>query len=200
MAGERGGIVPRPYGGVQVVEAGRKLFSRARQGVFLDALAETCNVHASARAAGVTAQCVYQRRRRDAGFRAAWGEALEQGYARLEAMLLAAAMGEGVEEGARCDAAGVPETGPHPARAGARVDPLPPAGEGLDKDLALHLLREHKKGLAGIARPGAAPHGADWAEVEGYFVARLAALRARLERSGEKQENSPSTSSGRTDF
>lgn len=168
---ENGRITSRPNGGVQRVRAGRKLFGRKRRAVFLEHLAATCNVAASAEAAGVTASCAYQRRMKDAEFRAEWRRALEQGYARLETELLAEALGEGGS------------TGPHPARADARVDPLPRARErGVDKDLALHLLREHKKGLAGIDRGGAAEkRNADWSEVEDYFIGKLKALRKRLE-------------------
>lgn len=153
-------IVGRPCGRLQAVRTRRKLFGRKRQHIFLEQLAATSNVMDSARAAGVSVQCVYQRRMRDAAFREAWGRALEQGYARLEAQLLEAAAARPIE-----------------------VDGGGPAADGpLDKDLALHLLREHKKGLAGIARGGAAPRqSASWGEVEAYFIARLRALKVRIE-------------------
>jgi hypothetical protein len=62
--------------------------------------------------------------------------------------------------------------------------------EAFDKDLALHLLREHKRG--GIGRKdGAAPalRSASWGEVEAYFIARLKALRVRLD--GAEQGTPP---------
>jgi hypothetical protein len=158
---EAGRITARPGGGMQVAESGRKLFGKARRAVFLEWLAATCNVRRSAAAAEVTANCVYQRRMRDPAFRAEWQEALEQGYARLEARLL-----ERVASEDRIAIAG----------------DLEPADEPFDKELALHLLREHKKGLAGVPGRGAAPRAADWAEVEAHFVKRLGALRARLDR------------------
>jgi hypothetical protein len=136
------------------------LFGRGRQKLFVEHLAATCNVEASARAAGVTQRCVYYRRMRDSDFREAWRRALEQGYARLEAELLERALG---------------------------AEPIEVEGDlvlldqGFDKDLALHLLREHKKGLAGIARPGAAPRPASWEEVEDYFIKRLKALKRRID-------------------
>ncbi|WP_432814112.1 hypothetical protein [Sphingorhabdus sp.] len=51
---------------------------------FLDHLAQTANVSASARAAGVKGSAVYAERRRTPAFRDAWALALAEGYARLE--------------------------------------------------------------------------------------------------------------------
>lgn len=59
---------------------------------FLEALAESSNVAASARAAGVTGNAMYRERRRNAGFAARWHEALCEGFARLEAELLSEAL------------------------------------------------------------------------------------------------------------
>ncbi len=60
--------------------------------LFLDHLAQTANVAASARAAGVTSSAVYAERRRTPAFRDAWALALAEGYARLETELLAEAL------------------------------------------------------------------------------------------------------------
>ncbi|WP_202385488.1 hypothetical protein [Altericroceibacterium endophyticum] len=51
---------------------------------FLDALADTSNVTAAARHAGVTPARAYDTRRRDAGFAHAWNRALLEGYENLE--------------------------------------------------------------------------------------------------------------------
>jgi hypothetical protein len=59
---------------------------------FLEALAESSNVAASARAAGVTSNAMYRERRRNEGFAARWHEALCEGFARLEAELLSEAL------------------------------------------------------------------------------------------------------------
>src|SRR3546814_18267618 len=56
--------------------------------IFLDALAESSNVAASARAADIAANAMYRERRRNPGFAARWHEALCEGFARLEAELL----------------------------------------------------------------------------------------------------------------
>ena len=55
---------------------------------FFITLAETCNVVRSAKAAGFAANWAYRRRKRDAGFRNAWAQAVREGYAKLELVLL----------------------------------------------------------------------------------------------------------------
>lgn len=65
--------------------------ARARK-IFLDHLAMTSNVAASARAAGVTANSAYAFRRRNADFAQLWQAALAEGFARLEGELLAEAL------------------------------------------------------------------------------------------------------------
>ena len=55
---------------------------------FFVTLAETCNVVRSAKAAGFSANWAYRKRKRDASFRNAWAEAVREGYARLELVLL----------------------------------------------------------------------------------------------------------------
>ena len=72
--------------------AGNARPDRRQKEIFLDALAESSNVAASARAAGVSANAMYRERRRNAGFAARWHEALCEGFARLEAELLSEAL------------------------------------------------------------------------------------------------------------
>ncbi len=55
---------------------------------FLNHLAETSNVAASARKVDISKASIYAERRRLPEFRAAWGLALAEGYARLEAEML----------------------------------------------------------------------------------------------------------------
>lgn len=59
---------------------------------FLAHLAETANVSASARIAGISGGAVYAERRRLPAFLADWQDALAEGYVRLEADLLAEAL------------------------------------------------------------------------------------------------------------
>lgn len=154
-------LTSRPYGGLQVQRKRRTAFSEKRRRAFLEHVAATCNVTASAEAAGVTVQCVYQTRMRDEGFRAAWSGAIEQGYARLEARALAEAC---------------------PARLIEVGGDLVVAEGPIDRELTWFLLREHKKGIAGAARapaPGLA--SAPWAAVEAHFLKRLKAMKVRIE-------------------
>ncbi len=74
-------------------------WSAAKEARFLETLAATCSVRAAAEAAGVSTTAVYGRRRRWPDFAAAWAEALDHGWHRLEAGLLFAATSrlEGVD-------------------------------------------------------------------------------------------------------
>ena len=59
---------------------------------FLITLGDSCNVARSARVAGFSASWAYRLRKRDAGFRRDWAEAVREGYAKLELVLLERAM------------------------------------------------------------------------------------------------------------
>jgi hypothetical protein len=71
---------------------GERKFSVAAQRLFLSHLAQTANVTASAKVAGVTTAPVYDLRGKSEDFRNRWHRALCEGYARLEANLLAEAL------------------------------------------------------------------------------------------------------------
>jgi hypothetical protein len=62
--------------------------TEAQRQVFLDTLADSCNVRRAAADAGFVPSTAYKLRQRDDGFAAAWQEALEIGYARLEMALV----------------------------------------------------------------------------------------------------------------
>jgi hypothetical protein len=70
----------------------RKRLNATTRARFLDHLAETANVSVSAKVAGINSSAVYGERRRSADFRRLWARALAEGYARLEADLLAEAL------------------------------------------------------------------------------------------------------------
>lgn len=111
----------------------RVKFGKARRETFLEHLAATCNVTASAAVAEVSFSAVYRCRMRDAEFRAAWQAAIEQGYARLEAALIArATRGDG-----------------RPEVRGDKIVEGPDAPETIDWDKAMELLKHHQRGLAG---------------------------------------------------
>lgn len=67
-------------------------FGKAARDAFLASLAMTANVTASAKAARTSSSRVYRERSKSAVFRQQWQEALTEGYARLEAELLAEAL------------------------------------------------------------------------------------------------------------
>lgn len=77
--------------GPQVIHSNGHRWTDAAETLFLDRLAATCNVTASARVAGFSKEAIYRRRARDAGFAERWQAALAQGYARIEMALVARA-------------------------------------------------------------------------------------------------------------
>ncbi len=69
-------------------KASKRDWTVAKTVTFLTALAETCNVTRAAEQAGVSTGAAYDRRKKDAGFRAGWAEAIATAYQRLELELL----------------------------------------------------------------------------------------------------------------
>lgn len=142
-------------------------FGKARRARFLEHLAATCNVQASAAAAEVSVSAVYANRMKDPEFREQWQAALEQGYARLEAALLErAARGEG--------------------RIAVRGDKElegPDAPGEIDWDKAIELLRHHRRGLAG--RPvdnRARPQRVPIEELAAKLIRKMKALGVQPEK------------------
>lgn len=80
----------------------RREISQRKRDEFIRHLSETCNVTLSAARVGVAFSTFYKIRQRDAAFAAAWQRALDDGYHRLEAGLLNAALA--AVEGPRSDA------------------------------------------------------------------------------------------------
>lgn len=137
---------------------------------FLDHLAATCNVTASAAAAGLHWSGAYALRGRDPEFAEQWRAALETGYARLEAMLMQrAARGSDDEE---------PGEGPGP-------DQPPPDPARMDTELALNLLRMHRAPLNGSQRKASNRRSAGQKELVAALLKLLRVLRRRLEKEGE---------------
>jgi hypothetical protein len=132
-----------------------------KRAIFLDHLAATCNVTASAAAAGLHWSGAYALRRRDTEFAAQWKAALAAGYARLEAMLIERATG----------------TGPLP-EAGEDAAP-PPDARDMDPELALSLLKMHRAGVKGRARSGGRLSRASREETIRKLAKLLSALKRR---------------------
>ena len=152
-------IRPSKHRPLQAVEeSGRRLFDDEAKQAFLENFAASCNVRWAAGRAGFSEKTAYKHRMNDARFREGWGRALEQGYARLQAELLARAAGT--------VAFAIDGDGEGPAE--------------IDTELALVLLREHARGLAGVAKPGRAPRVASNAEVREALEKGLKAFAARV--------------------
>lgn len=126
---------------------------------FLDELAATCNVLASAAAVGVTASSIYALRRRDDAFAEAWQEALAQGYQMLETQLVGHALAGG----------------------GATLRNGDPTRAPIDVELALKLMSDHR-GQAIRDRPVGGPRAkvATRADTNAAIIKKLKALEARL--------------------
>lgn len=88
-----------PVGGSkpQMRRASARSWSAAKGGAFLQVLAETLNVSEACRVTKMSSVVVYRRRKTDAAFRAAWNDAIAEGYRRLELVLLERAF-NGVEK------------------------------------------------------------------------------------------------------
>lgn len=85
--------ITRAAGGrAQLQKPRARRWTRTLRARFLETLAATANVSASARAVGMCPQGAYKLRARDAAFAQAWQAALAQGYERLELMLLERAL------------------------------------------------------------------------------------------------------------
>ena len=74
--------------GPQIVRSKGKRWTDAAEAKFLDVLAATNNVTLSAAETGFSKEAIYRRRGNDAAFAARWQAALDQGYARLEMLVV----------------------------------------------------------------------------------------------------------------
>jgi hypothetical protein len=137
----------------------KRSWTVTKERAFLGSLAETCNVKLSAKRAGVSPNCVYERRNRHASFRASWDAALATGYAQLEMMMLERAL-HGVEK-----------------TVVARDGTTTTMREYSDRT-ALALLRMHRESAA-IANESV--DEGEWQEARERIVARLQRIRERDE-------------------
>ncbi len=166
-------IVPNKNRRLQVAPTSRKLFGAEAKSEFLEWFAATCNISLSARKCGFHYRTVIRHWREEPGFAADCDAALAIGYRRLEALVLQAA------EAALSPAGPAALDGDREAPAETfKMDPM----------LALQLIREHGRGLAGAAggsgpggKPGRAPIVASVSEVHDALVKRLHAFGIRVE-------------------
>jgi hypothetical protein len=127
---------------------------------FLDHLASTCDVKASAMAIGVDPSSVYHLRRKDAAFAADWDAALKLGYQMVETRLIGFVLSGGESE--------------------AEPD-LP--GKRFDWEQALRVLAIHRQvttGKAAPARGGPTRRYATSDETDALLRRQLEALAKRL--------------------
>lgn len=146
----------------------------SRRKLFLDHLAATCNVTAAAAAAGVSFSAVYRCRARDPEFRRQWADALDQGYAVLEAALL--------DQAVRKQAAFPPDGGEDGRADGVEI---PPAALEVDWAKGMELLRQHQRGLAGGTTNYRTPERVPVEKLAAKLVRKIKAIGVRLpEESG----------------
>lgn len=138
-------------------------WTATKRGAFLDHIAATCNVTAAARLVGMGESVAYRIRRTDPAFSEMWKQAIDAGYDRLRAMLVARAMGPMTVE--------IGET------------PTPDI-TAMDTDLALRLVELHGRTVSGIPkkRGGPVPTRATEEETNAELLKRLKILHKRNQK------------------
>ena len=176
----------------------RKLFGKRAKETFLESLACTGNVTASAEAAGVAVGTIYNHRRKDPEFRQAYWLALEQSVAKLVALRVQREL-ERAERAQRAadEAAGRPSTslgtngegslGTNGDALTVRLDGPPDERQIVDLIKLMAMLRDLCRNLAGpesgaaAGKPGAPRQAASAEEVVEALEKRLKAFRRRRE-------------------
>lgn len=138
-------------------------WTKAKETIFLTALAETCNVTAAAEAAGMSASGAYLRRRKVAAFRASWAEAIATAYRDLELVLLERALN------------GTERIVTKPNGSVERMREYP-------NQIALQLLRMHRDTAIEAEQPDV-----DGDEVRERLVQKLERLRKRFEAEDQAE-------------
>lgn len=173
MAAGAGGKAGR----LQVRKAARGGWTPAKRAAFLEHLAATCNIAASARAVGMAPRGAHALKKRDAAFAADWAGAIEAAYETLEVRLLAYALGETEGEAEAESEAESEAEADGDAEAELR-------GAHFDPRVAVQALGFRKRGGAAGGAAGGAGAGTlckrvSLAELEAVLVARLDALEAQ---------------------
>ncbi|MES3095731.1 hypothetical protein [Sphingomonas aerolata] len=165
MAAGAGGKAGR----LQVRKAARGGWTPAKRAAFLEHLAATCNIAASARAVGMAPRGAHALKKRDAVFAADWAGAIEAAYETLEVRLLAYALGE-TEGEAEAESEAEADGDAEAELRGAHFDPR----------VAVQALGFRKRGGAAVgAGAGTLCKRVSLAELEAVLVARLDALDAQ---------------------
>ncbi|MEG8014541.1 hypothetical protein [Sphingomonas sp. 22R3R2A-7] len=164
-------------GRLQVRKAAKGGWTPAKRVAFLEHLAATCNVAASARAVGMAPRGAHALKARDAVFAADWAAAIEAAYETLEARLLAYALGE-VEGEAEAESEAEADGDAEAELRGAHFDPR----------VAVQALGFRRRDAAAGGR-GPSCKRATIAEVEAALVAKLDAI-ARRGQAGAAEDGS----------
>ena len=168
-------------GRLQVRKAAKGGWTPAKRAAFLEHLAATCNIAASARAVGMAPRGAHALKARDAVFAADWAGAIEAAYETLEVRLLAYALGEADGE-AEAESEAEAEREPE-AESDGVVDGDAEAesrGAHFDPRVAVQALGFRKRGGAAVgAGAGTLRKRVSLAELEAVLVARLDALDAQ---------------------
>ncbi len=170
----KSGAILRPDEIVRNSKTGQCRIIRVRQGrwsakveaAFLAELTATANVNAAARAAGVTPQCVYLRRKHYPAFKAEWDAAVAEGFARIETLLV-------------CAATTTLEPEPLSARAHE--------GPEMSVDQAIKIWLTHRAGGPGAIKHrlgGVARREPDIEEVRAEIMRKVAAIKRARSTAG----------------
>lgn len=158
------GVRVQAYGkdGPQRVRSWGKRFTPEAEAVFLAGLRGSCNVRYSADQCGFTPTALYARRKRDAGFAERWRLARDDGFARIEALLV-----ERAEEAL----SGQPEDPQSPI-------PTMTVGE------AISILKLHRPSVTGEGRTIGRSQPRPLGEMKGSILRKLSSFE-RARRRGE---------------
>lgn len=154
--------------GAQVVRAHETRWSEKKERIFFEALFDTRNVRAAARAAGVSAQALYNRRRESEAFRESWAAVLSESKSQLQMNTVGAAN-----------------------LALEAIDPAEPPAISVKDAMAVHAAVA--RGEAGASGPlagrrgGMRPRTATDEEVEAALVKRLVAFGIRVAAEEEEE-------------
>lgn len=160
-------------GNTKVIRTTGARWSAKAEKMFLDELAATANVRAAAQAAGFSTTAIYNRRKKWPGFAAEWDACLEQGYVRIETMLIAAAT-DSLSGGNASASAG---EGPPPVL----------TGPAMTVSEAMNLLRLHRASVRGGApqRYGSNAKAPDFEVLKQGILRKIEAIvRADARKTG----------------
>ncbi len=144
----------------QLRSASKHNWTKAKQAEFLSVLAETCNVTRACEQSGISVTHAYRKRKADAGFRAAWIEAVAAAYQRVELVLLDRAF-NGTE------------------KVVTRRDGSEERMREYSNQLGLTLLKMHRDTAA---EAGSEPPGEDVEEMRERLAKKLLRLKERMQK------------------